>query len=124
MIGGSTVLSAAKIQVIACALASFGSSPAWRCYMEHDRLRLEQGESAFLIGRDLTERLKRAVCGLLHRAERHKTNVVRLAHFFERSANGHVTRQLAAIRRAFKDGNGGGDLVGQRRLLLWRATLD
>ena len=47
--------------------------------------------------------------GFLHLTERKKTNVVRLAHFFERPANAHVTRQsLAAIGRPFKGGDGGG----------------
>src|SRR5665213_4348421 len=47
--------------------------------------------------------------GFLHLSERKKTNLVRLAHFFERPADAHVTRQsLAAIGRPFKGGNGGG----------------
>ena len=41
--------------------------------------------------------------GLLHFTERNKTNIVRLAHFFKRPANAHVTRQSpAAIGRPFK----------------------
>src|SRR5688572_13332779 len=76
--------------------------------MEHDGARLEQGEIAFFIGRNLPERMKRTMRGFLHLAERNKTNVVRLAHFFERPANAHVTRlSLAAIRRLLKGGNGG-----------------
>ena len=68
--------------------------------MEHDRPRLEQGEIAFFIGRNLPERMKRTVRGFLHRIERKKTNFVRLAHFFERPANAHVARQSpAAIGR-------------------------
>src|SRR3546814_4542298 len=52
--------------------------------------------------------MQRSMRGFLHRRERKKTNVVRLAHFFERPANAHVTRQsLAAIGRPFKGGNGG-----------------
>ena len=71
--------------------------------MEHDRPRLEQGEIAFFIGRNLPERMKREMRGFLHRFERKKTNIVRLAHFFERPANAHVTRQtLPAIGRPFK----------------------
>src|SRR5579863_8521026 len=47
--------------------------------------------------------------GFLHRTERHETNRVGLAHFFERPAHAHVTRQsLAPIGRPFKGGNGGG----------------
>src|SRR3546814_1147218 len=77
--------------------------------MEHDRPRLEQGEIAFFIGRNLPERMQRAMRRFLHRGERKKTNVVRLAHFFKRPANAHVTRQsLAAIGRPFEGGNGGG----------------
>ena len=66
--------------------------------MEHDRPRLEQGEIAVLIGRDLAERMQRQMRGLLHRSERDKANLVGLAHFLERPANARVTRQpLAAI---------------------------
>jgi hypothetical protein len=77
--------------------------------MEHDSPRLEQGEIAFFIGRNLSERMKREMRGFLHRFERKKTNVIRLPHLFERPANAHVTRQtLAAIGRPFKGGNDGG----------------
>src|ERR1700704_4967819 len=58
--------------------------------MEHDRPRLEQSEIAFLIGRNLPERMKRAMRAFLHLAERNQTNVVGLADFFERPANAHV----------------------------------
>src|SRR5829696_5676094 len=76
--------------------------------MEHDRPRLEQDEITFFIGRNLPERMQCEMRGFLHRFERKKTHVVRLADFFERPANAHVTRQsLAAIRRSFKSGNGG-----------------
>src|SRR4028119_1985177 len=52
--------------------------------------------------------MKRPMRGSLHLTERNKTNV-RLAHLFERPANGHVTRQSpAAIGRPFKRGDGGG----------------
>ena len=37
--------------------------------MEHDRPRLEEGEIAFFIGRDLPERMKREMRRLLHRFE-------------------------------------------------------
>src|SRR3981189_77305 len=77
--------------------------------MEYDRPRLEEGEIAFFIGRNLPERMKHTMRGFLHFTERKKTNVVRLAHFFKRPANAHVTRQsLAAIGRPFKGCNGGG----------------
>ena len=77
--------------------------------MENDRPRLEEGEIAFFIGRNLPERMKPAVRGFLHLTERKKTNLVRLAYFFKRPANPHVTRlSSATIGRAFKGGNGGG----------------
>jgi hypothetical protein len=66
--------------------------------MEHDRPRLEQSEIAFLIGRNLAEGMTREMRGLLHRAKRHKANLVGLAYFFERPANARIARQsLAAI---------------------------
>ena len=56
--------------------------------------------------------------GLLHRPKRNKTNLVRLAHFLNRPANAHVTRQSPApIGRPFKGGNGGGHLEGLMILL-------
>src|SRR3979411_734398 len=77
--------------------------------MEYDRPRLEEGEIAFFIGRNLPERMKHTMRGFLHLTERKKTNVVRLAYFFKRPANAHVTRQsLAAIGRPFKSGDGRG----------------
>src|SRR4030095_2061445 len=58
------------------------------------------------VGRNLPEWMKRQMCGFLHRPERNKTNLVRLAHFLERPANARITRQsLAAIGRPFKGGN-------------------
>jgi hypothetical protein len=75
-------------------------------YMEHDRPRFEQGEIAFLIGRNLAERMKRPMRWFLHRTERNKANLVGLAHFFKCPANARITRQsLAAIGRPFKGGN-------------------
>jgi hypothetical protein len=77
--------------------------------MEHDRPRLEQGEIAFFIGRNLPERMKRTMRGFLQRTERLKTNLVGLARFFEGPANRHVTRQSpAAIGGPFKGGDGRG----------------
>ena len=74
--------------------------------------RLEQRQVAFLIGRDLPERMERNMRGFLHLTERKKSNVVRLIYFFKRPANAHVTRQsLAAIGRAFK----GGDCDGHQK---------
>src|SRR6476660_7345279 len=78
-------------------------------YMKYDRPRLEEGEIAFFVGWNLTERMKRTMRGFLHLTERKKSNVIRLAHFFERPANAHIARQsLAAIGRPFKSGDGGG----------------
>ena len=92
--------------------------------MEHDRPCLEQSEIAFFVSRNLPERMKRQMCRFLHRTERNKTNLVRLAHFFQRPTNARVTRQpLAAIGRPFKGGNGGGhwkapgDCMGWLRML-------
>jgi ribosomal protein S8E len=66
------------------------------CDVEHDRPRLEQRKTTLFIGRNLPERMKRPMRGFLHRPERNKTNLVRLAHFFKRPANAHVTRQSPA----------------------------
>ena len=66
--------------------------------MEDDRTCLEQGEIAFLIGRNLAERMKSQMRGFLQRAKRNKANLVGLAHFLQRPANARITRQsLAAI---------------------------
>src|SRR6478752_7417408 len=100
-IAGSTVLSAANIHVIARARASASAGSRTRMAlgdMEDDRPCLEQGEIAFLVGRNLAERMKRQMRGFLHRTKRNKANLVRLAHFFKRPANARITRQsLAAI---------------------------
>src|SRR5258705_2339082 len=77
--------------------------------VKYDRARLEEGEIAVFVGRNLPERMKPAVRGFLHLTERNKAHIVRLAHFFERPANAHVTRQsLATIGRPFKSSDGGG----------------
>ena len=77
--------------------------------VEHDGPRLEQDELAFLVGRDLAERMQRQVRRLLHRPERNQANLVGLAHLFQRPANARVARQsLAAVGRAFKGGDGDG----------------
>jgi hypothetical protein len=64
--------------------------------VEYDCPCLEQGEVVFLIGRNLAERMKRRMRGFLHRTERNKANLVRLAHFFKRPANTRITRQALA----------------------------
>src|SRR5436190_8194104 len=55
--------------------------------MQHDRPCLEQREIAFLIGWNLSERMKRQMRGLLHRTERNRANLVGLANLLERPAN-------------------------------------
>src|SRR6185436_6284856 len=107
-IGGSTVLSAANIHVIAQARMALRDT-------EDDRSCLEQGEVTFLVGRNLAEGMKRQMRGFLHRTKRNRANLVGLADFFKRPANARITRQsLAAIGRAFKGGND----YGHGRLLL------
>jgi hypothetical protein len=64
--------------------------------MEDDRPCLEQGEVAFLISRNLAERMKRQMRGFLHRPKRNKANLVGLAHFLKRPANARITRQSPA----------------------------
>src|ERR1700704_4555133 len=98
-----------------CDRARPGIRIVWKqaCMMlrdvEDDRPRLEQDEIAFFIGRNLPEGMKRTMCGFLHLAERNKTNVVRLAHFFERPTNTHITcLSLAAVGRPFKGCDDGG----------------
>ena len=78
-IGGSTVLTAANIQVIACAraLASSGSRPEWLLGdMEDDGPGLEQGEIAFFIGWDLPKRMKRQMRRFLHFGKGNETDFV------------------------------------------------
>ena len=77
--------------------------------MEHDRPRLEEAEAAFFVGRNLPEGMQRLMRGFLHLSERNKSNVVRLAYFFKRPANAHVSGQPPTlIGRPFKRGDGGG----------------
>src|SRR5262249_19965125 len=76
--------------------------------MEHDSARLEQHEIAVFIGWNLSERMQRAMRGFFHVVERNKTNVVRLADFFECPAHAHVARQSpAAIGRLFEGSDNG-----------------
>ncbi|GJE46778.1 hypothetical protein AEGHOMDF_5986 [Methylobacterium soli] len=75
--------------------------------MQHDGARLEQGEVALLIGRDLPEGMKGPVRGLLHRREGEQTNAVGLAHFRERPSDGHVPRQASAAIRRLREGGQG-----------------
>ena len=82
---------------LGCRIVQQQASMALRD-MEHDRPCLEEDEITFLVGWNLPERMKRQMCGFLHRPERNKTNLVRLAHFFKRPAHARITRQpLAAI---------------------------
>ena len=83
--------------------------------VEDDCACLEQGEIAFLIGRNLAEWMKRQMRGFLHRTERNKAHLVGLAHFFKCPANARITRQsLAAIGRSFKGGNNDGHRGGRK----------
>ena len=59
--------------------------------MEHDRACLEQGEIAFLVGRNWPK--DEAPRGFLHRTKRNKANLVGMADFFKRPANARITRQ-------------------------------
>ena len=94
-IGGSTVLSAATSRQIARARAwhrlRTGPHGARRC--EDDRACLEQGEIAFLIGRNQTERMKAQMRAFRLRLERDKAHLVVLAHLFKRPANARIARQ-------------------------------
>ena len=75
--------------------------------VQDDRSGLEEREGAFLISRDLAERMKREMRGFLQRAKRNQANVVRLTYFFQRPANARIARQsLAAIGRALESGDG------------------
>ena len=77
--------------------------------VEHDRASLEQHETAFLIGRDLPERMQRQMRGFFHRAERHEPDLVGKTRFLECPAHARVARESpAAIGRFFKGGDGDG----------------
>ena len=53
---------------------------------------------AFLVGPNLTERMKCEMRGFLNRTERNGADLIRLAYFFQRPANACIARQpLAAI---------------------------
>src|SRR4026207_616718 len=81
-IAGSAVLSAGNIQWIPRGRIGIVRQQDRMALgeVEDDRPCLEQGEIAFLIGRNLAERMKRQMRGFFHRLERKKTNVVRLAY--------------------------------------------
>ena len=83
--------------------------------VEDDRAGLEQGEVAFLIGRDQAERMKAQMRGLRLRPERDEANLVGLAHLFKRPANAHIAREAhATIGRPVP----GSDDDGHRETLL------
>lgn len=64
-------------------------------------------EIAFLVSRDLAERMDRQMRGFLHRAERNEPDLLRLARPFEGPANARVASEpLAAIRRTLEGGEG------------------
>jgi hypothetical protein len=121
--GGSTVLSAANIQVIARAraFASSGSKPVMLADMEHDGPGLEKDELAFFVRRELPEWMPRPMCPLFRCRERDRANIVVLADFFEGPAHAYVARKpFAAIGGTFEGGDGG----GHGRSLLWRSLSD
>ena len=64
--------------------------------VEHDGSRIEQGEIALFIGRNLPERMNREMRRFLHRAERNQTHLVRLAHFFQRPAHARIASEAFA----------------------------
>ncbi len=110
-IGGSTVFSAAE-HPRDCTRASIRvfrqQARVALGDVEHDRTGFEEREITFFVRGYLAERMQREMCGLLHLGERNETNVVGLAHFFERPANAHVARESpAAIGRLRKGGDGG-----------------
>ena len=90
--------------------------------VEDDRACLEQGEIAFLKGRNLAERMKCQMRGFLHHGKRNKANLVGLAHLFKRPANARIARQAtAAIGRPLKRRDDDGH--GETPLRLASATL-
>jgi len=104
---GSIVETAANIHVIARARHRRRPAEARMALsdMQYDGAGFEEREIAFLIGRDLSERVKGKMRGLLHRLERQKTNLVKLTHFLQ-SAQRHAQcpapapcRHRANVRR-------------------------
>ena len=59
-------------------------------YVKHDRARLKEREIAFLISRDLAERIACEMCALLKLLPRDQAHVVRLADLLQRPAHAHV----------------------------------
>ncbi len=108
-IGGSTVLSAANIQVIARArtLTSSGSSPRMMlCDVGTRLLRSRTGRDRLPHRSESVRTDEAQMGGFPHRRERHEANRVRLTHFFQCPAHARIARQsLAAIGRPFEGGN-------------------
>ena len=102
MIGGSTELSAAKVQVRTSSrsFASAGIS-ARRAIgdVQDDRARLEQRQVAVLEHRHLAERLQGAVGGGLLVVEADQAHFVRQAGLLERPADAQVAHQALRERR-------------------------
>lgn len=66
--------------------------------VKHDRPRLEQGEVAVLIGRNLAKRMRFEMRRFLHGAEGNQADVVGLADLLQRPADARIPRQpLAAV---------------------------
>ena len=77
--------------------------------VKDDRARLEQREVAVLERRDLSERVKRQVCGFLQCLERQQSDLVRAADLLERPPDpGVASEALAAIGRPFECGDDDG----------------
>src|SRR5690606_31123550 len=51
--------------------------------MKYDSARFEQVKGICLVGRNLPKRVKREIDGFFHRLERHRTDLIRLAYFFQ-----------------------------------------
>src|SRR5262249_27996902 len=83
---------------------------------------LEEHEIAFLVGWNLTERMKLSMRGFLHLTERQESNVIRLAHFFERPADAHIARESpTTVGRPFKSGEGRGRWLSHLRFSCFRS---
>src|SRR5687768_16263507 len=75
--------------------------------VKHDGAGLEQYQIAFLVRRDLPERLKRSIRRLLHFVERNEPNIIGLFHFFEGPTNAHVSCEpSSAIGGIFESRDG------------------
>ncbi len=77
--------------------------------VKDDRARLEQGEIAFLIGRDQPKRMKAQMRWFRLCLERDSAYLIGLPYLFKRPANPHIARQAqAAVGRSLKRGDDDG----------------